>query len=95
MDSCNKCEPGQFANAEHTKCESCPPGKWNSDGIHCLLCDAGRYGDSKGHTHPNCTGPCEKGHYCPGITVFFFLFLTFCCLKSRFMSTDLVFIFFF
>ena len=31
----------------------------------CLLCPAGRYGESYGLTSPLCDGLCHRGHYCP------------------------------
>jgi hypothetical protein len=42
----------------------CPMGSYCIDGI-VLDCPAGRYGRSPRMRSPECTGPCQRGHYCP------------------------------
>jgi len=42
----------------------CPPGSYCNKGI-IRECPAGRYGSSAGLSTPSCSGPCDRGFYCP------------------------------
>lgn len=42
----------------------CPPGAYCTDGV-INDCPAGRYGSSNRLSDAGCSGPCQKGHYCP------------------------------
>lgn len=56
------CPPGA-TNATH---QQCGPGQYSLGGQEmCSNCTSGRYGASSGLSSALCSGPCQKGAYCP------------------------------
>ena len=46
MSSCETCSPGQQPNADADDCETCPAGRYSTDGSMCIRCNAGEEPDA-------------------------------------------------
>jgi hypothetical protein len=58
------CDAGSYCPQGSTSPTACEPGFYCPDGRARIPCPAGRYGSTSALVSRNCSGPCEKGHWC-------------------------------